>query len=92
MWAAVAAFIGPLVAAIAASAGWFAWLERKRKEFIQAMINQALSALEARLLVVERAIADQTRHLDKQDDALGRAMESIARIEGRLMQSASPPQ
>lgn len=90
-WANVAAFITPLVAAIVAVGGWFAWLDRKRKEFIQTAVNQALATLEIRISAMEKSYAILGTHLDRQDTALAQALQSIARIEGRLMQGTNPP-
>lgn len=90
-WGVVAAFIGPLIAAIGLSAGWFTYLGRRRDERFAAQIAAVTGKLEANQLVmaeriaqVESSLAQQARHLDKQDDALTTAMQAIARIEGRL--------
>lgn len=90
-WAVVAAFTGPLVAAIIGVATWFAWLARKRDARTAVQIREVVAGLEANQLLmqqrisqVEVAMEGQTKHLDRQDLALTSAMQAIARIEGRL--------
>lgn len=90
-WASVAAFTGPLVAAIGLASGWFAWLGKQREKRTDVQIRSITSKLETnqelmqqRITQVEVAISSQAHHLDKQDEAMMTAMQAIARIEGRL--------
>lgn len=90
-WGVVAAFTGPLVAAIGLASGWFAYLGKQREKRVGGQISEVTSKLESNQLLmqerinqVESALQSQARHLDKQDDALMAAMQAVARIEGRL--------
>ena len=90
-WATVAAYIGPLLVAIGGVAGLFSRQAKQREARIGERISAATASIEAenrltqqRLAQVETLIEANTRHLDKQDDALLVAMQAIARIEGRL--------
>lgn len=98
--ALIAAWIGPIIATMAALGGLYAWLSNRREKTITGMVNdavtqldgrltQVITSLNTRLTVVEEQLAAQTRQLDKQDTALARAVESIARIEGRLMKDST---
>jgi hypothetical protein len=87
-WTEVAAFIGPLIAAMAALGALMAYLGRRREILIRAIVKDAFVALDARLILVETALSNQTRHLEQQDNALAQALQSIARIEGRLAERA----
>lgn len=83
-WGVVAAFTGPLIAAIGLAAGYFAWSGKRRDERVAAQIKAVTERLDFRVSQVETALDKQSRHLDKQDEALSTAMQAIARIEGRL--------
>lgn len=83
-WATVAAFCGPLIAAIVGVAAWFAWLGRRRDARVASQIQAVTDRLDFRISQVETTLARQQEHLDKQDAALSTAMQGIARIEGRL--------
>lgn len=83
----VAAFISPLIAAMALLGGWFAWLGKRREKLIRDVVDAAFQALNSRLTIVENTLVAQNKQLDKQDSALSQAMQAIARIEGRLMGS-----
>lgn len=90
-WTVVAAFCGPLIAAIGGVAAWFTWLGHRRDARVADQIKEGTreiaevtSKLDIRMSQVENSLANQTRHLDKQDEALQTAMQAIARIEGRL--------
>ena len=97
-WAAVAAYIGPLLVAIGLVAGWFSRVQAQREKRVQEQIAAATSAIaaenrltQARLTAVETALDVQARHLDKQDDVLSAALQAIARIEGRLAGPVTVP-
>jgi hypothetical protein len=83
-WAVVAAYLGPLIAAIAGIAAWFAWLGKRRDERVADQIAAVTTRLDFRITQVETQITNLTGHLNKQDDALSQAMQAVARIEGRL--------
>lgn len=90
-WAVVAAFIGPLITALAAVAGLFAWLGRKRDARVSLQIDGVTGRLEANQSAMQAQIAQvtasqeqQQAHLSRQDEVLSAALQSIARIEGRL--------
>lgn len=83
----VAAFISPLIAAMALLGGWFTWMGNRREKLIREIVDGAFQALNSRLTVVENSLVAQNKQLDKQDSALSQAMQAIARIEGRLMAS-----
>lgn len=90
-WNVVAAFCGPLIAVLVALAGFFAWLQRNRDKRVAGQIAEATGKLEANQLLTqqridqfERSLAEQAKHLDRQDQALNAAMQAVARIEGRL--------
>lgn len=83
-WGVVAAFCGPLVAAIVGVAAWFAWIGKRRDQRVKEQIQAVTDRLDFRISQVETSLARQQEHLDKQDAALSQAMQGIARIEGRL--------
>lgn len=83
-WPVVAAFIGPLIAAIGLATGWFAWLGKRREERARVLTREIVSGLEANQLLMQQRIAQVELAMEKQSTTLGRAMEAIARIEGRL--------
>ena len=83
-WGNVAAFTGPLIAAIGLIAAWFAWLGKRRDARVADQIAAVTERLDFRISQVEVTQAKQSEHLDKQDAALSTAMQGIARIEGRL--------
>lgn len=90
-WSVVAAFCGPLIAAIIGVASWFAYIGRKRDVRVAQQIKEGTAEiaavttkLDARITQVEVSLVNQTRHLDKQDEALQVALQGVARIEGRL--------
>lgn len=83
-WGVVAAFIGPLIAAIGGVAAWFAWLGKRRDKRVGEQIQAVTDRLDFRISQVETTLGRQQDHLDKQDAALSMAMQGIARIEGRL--------
>ena len=97
-WGAVAAFTGPLIAAITLVSGWFAWLGKQREkrtgEQISAVTSELRSAqllMQQRIGQMETALTSQGLHLDRQDNALAAALQATARIEGRLMGPATTP-
>lgn len=90
-WIAVAAFIGPLVAALGLVATWYAYLSRQREKRVNIQITQVTGKfeanqvlLQARIDQVEVAIQLNAHQLEKQNDTLLTALQAIARIEGRL--------
>ena len=90
-WGVVAAFCGPLIAAIAGVGAWFTWIGHRRDARVALQIKEGTaeiaavtSKLDLRMTQVENSLSNQARHLDKQDEALQVAMQAIARIEGRL--------
>jgi uncharacterized YccA/Bax inhibitor family protein len=83
-WGVVAAFVGPLIGAIGGVAAWFAWLGKRRDSRVATQIHAVTERLDLRITQVESTLANQTRHLDKQDEVLNSALQAIARIEGRL--------
>lgn len=90
-WSVVAAFCGPLIAAIIGVATWYAWIARKRDARVAQQIKDGTAEIAAvtakldiRITQVETSLANQTRHLDKQDEILQTALQAVARIEGRL--------
>lgn len=96
-WAAVAAFIGPLVAAMCGIAGLYAYMSKQREKRVNQQIVDVTGKLEAnqtllqqRIDQVESAIAANSRQLERQNDTILTAIQSIARIEGRLSGSIPP--
>lgn len=85
-WGVVAAFISPLIAALALLGGWFAWLGRQRDKRVADQIASVTDRLEVRITQVEATLTQQTAHLERQDAALTTTMQAVARIEGRLFQ------
>lgn len=90
-WTVVAAFCGPLIAAIVAVGAWFTWIGRRRDARVAQQIKegtaeivQTTAQLTMRMAVVENGLATQGAHLSKQDETLQTLMQSLARIEGRL--------
>lgn len=90
-WALVAAYIGPLLVAIGLVSAWFQRSAKKRDERVAGQIatvsndlvtNQKLQ--QQQIDQMKEALAQQTKHLDQQDQTMAIALQSIARIEGRL--------
>jgi uncharacterized membrane protein YccC len=90
-WTVVAAFVGPLIAAMGLLGAWFAWIGKRREQLIRGIVQQSFEALNSRLTIVENTLANQNKQLDKQDTALAQAMTAVARIEGRLMADGPGP-
>lgn len=84
------AYIGPLIAGMVALGTLFAYLSKRRERLIQEIVNEAVVQLDKRLTLVETQLSTAAKHLDNQDTALASALQSIARIEGRLMGGEIP--
>lgn len=83
-WGEVAAFTGPLIAAIGLIAGWFAWLGKKRDQRVAEQIKGVTDRLDFRITQVEKTLTQTQEHLDRQDTALATQGQAIARIEGSM--------
>lgn len=76
-WGVVAAFIVPLITAMTLIAGAVSW-------FVRIQIRLVTSAMEARLQIVEKGLADMQKTVS--DTAL-----TLARVEGKLTGSYQTP-
>lgn len=83
-WAVVAAFCGPLITVIVGVGGWFAWLGKRRDAKVAEQIKGVTDRLDFRITQVEKTLQQTQEHLDRQDTALTRQGEAIARVEGSL--------
>lgn len=90
-WPVVAAFVGPLLTGLGLVAALFAYLGRKRDKKVDEQIKSVTAQLATSQLLMQQQIAQvvasqaaQAAQLNRQDELLSSALQSIARVEGRL--------
>ena len=86
-WAEVAAFIGPLIAAIGLLGGLIAWIMTRTARYVQQQVTQVQSVTNERIATLAETLKHQGEILERQQASIANTSVTVARIEGRLQQA-----
>lgn len=88
-WQEVAAFIGPLIAAIAVLGGFIGWLMTRMSKFVRDSIANVQAITNERIKTLTEELAAQNRILERLQVEQQSTAVAVARIEGSLSSSLS---